>query len=289
MAVSAAPRQALRLLVLVAAVAGCGKSAAVCRQEAAQVDQLLHTMDTHRGVETRSVKLVLRADLPISDDDWAPVIELGPDGARLEAAPAAAVPFPQAMEMVRVRFRERGAMTPVQLAIDQATPWSTVVAMLDAMQVANEHRVSLVFARPASTVAPPPRTPLDDQLDQMLANAGPSERATRLAGEVSRLVKGCQSVMRLFGAVSPDARVSKEQLFVDGLAPALVACRCQCDVPALQSLMWRVMANRFPTTSRTLELGGETDELRLPGSTPWRDASRQIAVKTVGLRPVVAP
>ena len=51
-------------------------------------------------------------------------------------------------------------------------------------------------------------------------------------------------------------------------------CRCKCDVPALKSLMYRLLANRAPTTTLHVKLRGE--KLALRGELPWAETSLQL-------------
>ena len=277
------------LMCLAVSLASCGNSERACRAKAEALGAVLREADTRRGIETRHVKLVLRTDLPLVPDAWGSVIELGSEGAWTPWRDVGASPFAAVLDLERAA-RERlpgHADEPFQLAIDAATPWKMVVEALDAIGAAGAQRVEIVFARPPAERSPPPRTALDDELDAIL-RAAPSERATMFAARIRDVVEGCDAVKRLFGSVASSDRASKEELFITGLPPALIACDCACDVPALTSAMWRLMSNEHPTTTLTLALGGEHEILALPGSTTWREASTKLGRGTRGLRARVA-
>lgn len=281
----------LVVVCLAVCLASCGKSKQACRAEAEALGQLLRDADTSRGVATEHAKLVVRTDLPLAPDDRGTVVELWPGGAWTWGSDRPGEPIAAILERVReqaARYGRAGEAPPaVQLAIDAATPWQRVVEALDTIAAHGDPRVLIVFARPPSKHTPPPRTSLDRELDAILLEE-PAERATRLAERISKLVEDCAAVKQLFASVAGDDGTSKEEYFITGLPPALIACECKCDVPALASAMWRVMANAHPTTTLALSLGEPNALLELPAATPWQEASARLTPGTRGIRARVA-
>lgn len=265
-------RSSIVSLGLAVALAGCGKSKAQCRKEAEDLGQTLSAMDRSMGVETRFVKPVLRTDLPLTTDQSGQVMELSAAGTRVRfVADDPAPPEVALASLSSVRRAE--PFEGLLLAIDEATPWSQVGELFDALEKAGARRVQVVFARPPTKQQPPPRSAVDQRLDAITVDVGPADKAVAIAKLAEELIADCDAVGQLFGALGGAAE-SKADRLVAGLPPALIACNCKCDVPSLKSLMWRILANQPPTTTVSLKLPPAA--LELPAQTPWREASQQL-------------
>lgn len=265
-----------RILVVGLLLLSCGKSKDVCRREAEELAEMFWTMDSHRGIPTRSVKLVLRDDLPIATDESGPVLELSSEGVTNFAA----LETPQGIDAVLESLLQRwpGPRRPaVLLAIDAATPWGQVVAVLQALQNKQFKELSLVFARKPPAQQPPPHSSIDERIAAIEKDAQPSEKATQLARVMSEVVKDCESIKTLFSSVTGQG--DNAQLMMNGIPPALIECNCKCDVRAVQSMMFRILANRAPTTSLHLKLGGE-GALFFPADVTWAEASTRLSSAT---------
>ncbi len=264
------PRPRRLPLVLVLALvlgAGCGKSAETCQRESADLAAIFQGMDTRLGVETQFVRLARRDDLPVAPDIFGERLEVSEAGFWLAGRDAAPGDVDHVLAQVRERARGRPLPT-LLLAIDAQAPWQRVVELFEALQGNAFDSALLVFARTPIVSTPPPRTPFDEELDA-LEKAAPSDRAERLAKLVSQLIRECQATKDLFASVAPTE--DKAKFIMDGLPPALVACRCRTDVPALKSLMYRLLANRAPTTTLRVTFGGA--EVAHRGNVPWAEAS----------------
>jgi hypothetical protein len=257
-------------------LAGCSKSKAECRKQADDLGTTLRGMDRSSGVETRHVKPVLRTDLPVTDEVGGWVIELSAEGAQVaglvEKADSAEAALAAILRVGRGDPSE--TLGRLQIAIDGSTPWIRVAELLRALDAVSARQVTFVFARPPSTQQPPARSSIDPELDAITSDTDPSNKAMKVAQLASKLVAECPEVSALFDSVSETGR--KEDTLIAGLPPALIACNCKCDVPALKSLMWRLLANQHPTTTLTLTFGGTGPALGFPSVTPWSEASLQI-------------
>jgi hypothetical protein len=230
---------------------------------------MFQAMDTRRGIETRFVKLVPRDDLPIAPDEYGTVIEVTSQGVHTRGL----LEF-QDMASLLARILEnwRHEKKPeLLLAIDASTPWKKVVEVFGALEASGFQDVGLVFSRKAVAMTPPPKSAIDGQLDAA-EKADPSDRATKVAELATEVVKDCESIKSLFASIDGG---DKTTAMIEGLPPALIECNCKCDVAALKSLFFRLLANRAPTTTIHVTLRGEA--LSLNETLPWADASKQMA------------
>lgn len=258
----------LPIFVLTIGLWACGKSKETCQREAADVATMFASMDTTRGIETRFVKLVRRDDLAIAPDEFGVVLEVSAEGVRTYGV----TETPQDLESVLGLITQRNAKPFVLLAIDAATPWKNVAAIFATLEARGFAEVGLVFARKPVESQPPPRSAIDDKLDEA-EKAPPGDRATKAAQLATELVRDCEAIHALFTDVSGNDDKAKHM--IDGLPPALVECRCRCDVPSLKSLMYRLLVNRAPTTTIHVKLGGK--ELALAESALWSEAALKLS------------
>ena len=258
------------IFLLTIGLFGCGKSKETCQRESADLATMFASMDTKRGIETRFVKLVQRDELPIAADEFGVVLEVSAEGIR--SAGITETPSEPQVVIDLLLQKWRGSKLPrLILAIDSGVHWLQLTSLFTGLEATGFSEVALVFARKAVTSTPPPRTAFDLKLDEA-EKAMPSERATQVAQLASELVKDCEAINTLFASVGGEE--DKTNTMIKGLPPALVECRCKCDVPALKSLMYRLLANRAPTTTIHVKLRGE--KLALRGELAWSETSLQL-------------
>jgi hypothetical protein len=239
-----------------------GPSAAECREQADALTALLREANSDPPVVSfpSGTKLVTRTDLPRS--------EKPPRGMQVLVGD----PRPVAAQLDAHSMSQRASRRAL-FVIGQDTPWRDVV---DAFEAAKQHDVSEIgfaFAAPVVELKPPPRSSVDDQLDQVMK--GPeSDRATGVAELMTKPIARCASLKNLFGAVSSDD--DKAAILIEGTRESLIECSCNADIPAIRSLMWRVLAN--PTPTRVLIVGTKQPATRISAKAdaPWKDVQARL-------------
>ena len=272
------------LLLLVA----CGKKHSDCIAEANELSHFLTTMDHDPPIlGLDDVKLLARPELPHTKLVRAPGIVVGATKTTLDGRAVTDDQLAEALDRER-RFVEsvpRLAKEPrrVYLAIDEAAPWQRVVSAVSVAQRAGFVKGGFAFARPAAT-PPPPRAPIDDDLDQIMKDDNPSDRATKVAKLTSEAIKSCDALMHELGSVAA-TEGDKADIILHAVGPALVECNCNTDLPAVRSLMWRIAGNPHPVNVLEVDLDPRVNPLELPAATPWREASRHLSTHTAALWP----
>ena len=276
------PRPLLVLLMLAACSGGSGMPAGQCRREAEALVASLHAVDSGPSPLwiPPEVELVPRPDLGKDVPADAPTLVVGVDAIRLQGMQVATYELRERLLALRAqalddaaRHPERAGPTPdtVVLVIDRRARWSRIVDAWQIARAAGLRAPVLVFGAPV-TVTPPPRAPIDDALDAILRSDS-GQRAAELAALVSREVKSCPSLVRLFGAIASDDGTSKSQTLIDGMAPALVECRCRVNLANLHSVFWHVLADTHPVTTLALDPAAPETVIGLPATATWADAA----------------
>lgn len=246
--------------LLVGACGDGGKDPAVCRREAAELSQLLSTMDHEVAVFLMpGMTLVTRTDLPPTSFAYGRTVMIRPGGATVDGRP----------------LDESLTFDPgdlVHVAIDEAASWEEVARTLVRLEELGVTRPALVFGKTPAPVTKPPRSTIDDDLDALMASEEAGNKATELARMMEKVVKGCAPLQEAFGAVAGVEGESKADTLIRSIEPSLVRCNCNLDVPAFRSIMFRVLYVEKPTSSFriTLDRGGAA--IALSATTPWREA-----------------
>jgi hypothetical protein len=280
----------MRLVVLLFVVA-CGKKQSDCLAEANELSRFLTAMDHEppiAGVE--DIKLVARTDLPRTAMHEAPGIVIGPKSTMVDGRAVTTDQLGVELDKKR-RFIEsypRLANEPrrVYIAVDEATPWQSVVSVVDTAHRAGFVKAAFAFARPAST-PPPPRAPIDDDIDRIIKGGDPSDRASKIAKLTQETVKSCDELTGVFKSVAA-TEGDKADFILGAVGPALVGCNCKADLPAVRSLMWRIAGNPHPVNVIEVDLDPHANPLELPAATPWREASKHLSIHTVALNPLAS-
>jgi hypothetical protein len=286
------------VVVVVAAIAGCGggggNDAATCKREAAELATLLRTMDHEVQVFVMDgVHLVTRTDVPSVGGSFAPTVVVTATGEIQAMGEALAGPaLAERLELEHRRIADRGLggeLDPsrVNLVVDAAAPWSAVERAVGAAYGAGFVRPAFIFERPPTRVTPPPRSPIDDQLDALEASDDTSNKATRLAKMLEPVIRGCAPIERAFGRVAGVSGKSIADALIDAIEPSLVACNCRVDLPALRSILYRLFHVSRVTTALEVTLDPSGRALAPAPAAAWRDASQ--ALPTDGSPVWIAP
>lgn len=250
-------------------------AAATCTTEADALAASLRTAGLHGGAwASFDLALVPRPELTAEAPSDTPQLELGVDGTSFDGVVLGPSELRDRLAAAYRRQEERRALEPdrpdpavITLQIDGRVPWSRVVEAWRAAHDAGMRAPVFVFAAPAPT--PPPRAPIDDELDAL-----PDGRRAAGYGELlARELAPCPALVRAFDQLATYLGDDRPRRQVDALARALVACRCAVDLPALRAVLWRVLVNPRPVTSLRFDAAAPATPLALPASMPWAEAS----------------
>jgi len=279
----------MKLAVCIAiALAGCGgRSKESCRADADALAKLLASTDHEPPtLFVRGVKLVERTDLTRSELQDAPVIRASIDAIVFRDATVDPGDLRARLSATRREYDDEMARHPIQgvdvariyFMIDAGTPWSRVAAIVGDADAAGFGHPAFVFARPLGA-SPPPRAPIDDELDA-IASGDPANHISKLAEVTRRVIDGCPAMIQVFGNVAATEGGSKADALIAGIAPALVECNCNLDVPAFRSVMWHMLVNEHPTSTLAVTIDPSAAPIELPGITSWREASKRLTRDT---------
>lgn len=158
--------------------------------------------------------------------------------------------------------------TPVLLAIDAATPWSVVVAVVQAAERGGAGSLVLLFHAGTSKVTPPPPDPSDQQPKPYLFTRCDTAKA----------------VMDKLGDAD-----DKSRTLVDELPRAIEACACRVDQAALRRWLWSLWYRdqpEMPMTSVVLSVAAGGVPLTMAASTPWSAAHVAVVAAARAGKPV---
>ena len=253
----------IRLVLVMLAVAGCHKKdAGSCRTDAAELAQFLAGLD-HGPVELalRDTKLVERGELPaLTKATWPNLILHG--GIAIDGRDVS-------VDEIGAALGARGK-GDYGLAIDASETWGHVDAAIVAAKLGGFDRAHFVFARPGKAT-PPPRVPIDDQLDAVFAHQHLDELLTLTNETVSR----CPALVRTFGHVSPSTGDKSAEILSE-LTPALLDCDCNVDLDALRSILYRLYSMPRPDTELVVTIADGAPVVMLPATMSWREASQHL-------------
>lgn len=249
---------------------GSGKSPSECRAQAEELGTFL--MTTPHGsivyVKTPELELVKRTGLTARPDETSMILTVTRKDVMFRGMPVRTLD--EVIDRVR---RLRPGLDHAELQIDRATPWSKVVELVDGLRGNGFTKLGLEFDNGA-TLPPPPRSSVDDKLDAIINGPDDNERAVKIAKLAEDVIKDCPALMRDMGRVSSETAESKADVIIKSLAPALIECGCDVEMPALRSIMWR-LTNSPPNVNVITFDPNTGDKLALPGATTWDDASKR--------------
>jgi hypothetical protein len=171
----------------------------------------------------------------------------------------------------------------IALQIDRATPWAEVVAVSEATARTEFTHQYFVFARHPDT-PPPPRTPIDDRIEQLLAN-DPYTR--EVADVVSEVFAPCPALVELqHQPLAPDE--DRGELLIASAETALNECDCAADPEAVRSVIWQVVGSRHPINVVDVYVSEDAPQLAFAATARWADAAVWLEYGAE-IRLVVAP
>jgi hypothetical protein len=275
--------RAIAMLVLAAAACGGGKDPGVCRREAHELGELLATIGQDMpAFYAGDATLVTRADIPPVWPGYGPMIVLTADEATYNGEPfdsrEAADRLASEREVAHMRAAGGRPVDDelVVLVIDEAARWADVARIAQTLHERGFRRPALAFARPPSPVTRPPRSKIDDELDAIIASDDASNKATRFAKLVEKVIKGCPPLGKAFGAVAAVDGESKAETIIRAIEPSLVKCNCNVDMPSFSSAMFRLLYVEKPQSFLRITLDPTATPLVLPPETLWRDANAKL-------------
>ncbi len=274
--------------VTAAGVAGCGSNdPGACRRQANELATLLATMDHEPTmIAPGDASLVVREDLSSATMPFATVVMVTPAtvsiaGRRVQMADLEDELLSAHRRVVEDAelYGRRGApedTTLVYLVVDEAALWGRVGQVTAAAHAAGFTRPAFVFARPPAPITKPPRSPIDDDLDRLMATEEAGNKATELARMTQGVVKTCPAMVRVFGAIASEGGGSKADTLIRGIEPALVDCNCNLDLPAFRSIMFRLLYTSQPTGALRVTLDPAQPPVAVAADTPWRVAAARL-------------
>jgi len=276
-----------RTMPLIVALFACGKSKAQCKTDVDELMAFFHAMDHSMPLYWGDdVKLVERPDLPKKTPAEAPVV-LVAKTVRMNGVEIAVDTLTERLSASREKIQQNIAMGKVSrshppdaneivLVIDASASWDKVAQVAQAAAAAGFTHPAIAFGLPVTT-KPPPRVPVDDKLDELKKMDASGNKATELANLMSKIVKNCKPLQKAFGSVASDEGVDKAQLLIEEMGPALLACNCDVDIPALRNVFYAVANNPHPATVIHLDLTKGGKPIALPAATMWSEAQKQLA------------
>jgi hypothetical protein len=266
-------------IAIVVVVAGCSKKdAGSCRTDAAELAQFLAGVD--RGpvaLALGDTTLVERGELPTLTKVAWPSLTLH-RAASIDGREVSVDEIGAALAARATSSRDYG------LAIDASEAWSRVAAAIHAAKLAGFDRPHFVFARPDKGT-PPPRAPIDDQLDTVFAH----RRVDEIAALANEAVSRCPALMKAFGSTS--ASTDKSAEILSQLTPALIDCDCNVDLAGLRSILYRLYSLPRPDSELVTTIEDGAPVVMLPAAMSWRDASQHIdrSATTIDVKPLFPP
>jgi hypothetical protein len=258
----------MRSIVLVLALAACGKAAASdCEARAPELAAWIDPIDREgASAIALSTHLVEARDLPLARRERAPMVAGTRAAITVDGVPAET---PSALTDALTAARgERAAR--VLFAIETDAPMDRVATATEAAAVAGFTDAGVLFQRPSSG-APPPASSIDAELDAMRASPDPNN-ATKLARLGARLVADCKEMGDAFARVTPEAVEDKGRAIVAAVRPSLIACGCKVPMDDFRSFLFAVMGPGGRPANTIADVTLDGGAAPVTGAT-WADAA----------------
>jgi hypothetical protein len=170
----------------------------------------------------------------------------------------------------------------VGLAPTPNATWGKVVDAVHLLEDAGAEDVTFVFRRPMPT-RPPPQSKLSKRIEELWTKTDPSMRATELAKMFEETLEDCKSAKVVFGRIALVEPSAREDELRTNLAESIRECHCRCDLEAVQSLMWALLAPRIKAVTHRVRLPASTElddpttaTIAQPAAMPWSEAHREV-------------
>jgi hypothetical protein len=249
---------------LVVILVGCKKNAGECKTETDALVTLLRGTDPPIGTPY-GLTVDLKADRILID------------GKRVELEDLVAMLIEARQHVPASMRREIGEGSGgVFIRVDDSVPWSRVVALSQKLDAGAFDHPTFFSAR-APKNAPPPRSPIDDELDKQLGSddSGGNE-ATALANAMTKVFKPCKPLDKVFHTLASEDGGDRRERMLLSMSEALPECSCDVDMPALRSVMYRLYQDPHPADAHKIVLAKAGKPIALPAATLWKDAAKQL-------------
>lgn len=248
----------MKYVLIAFVLVACGKRSepGQCRKDAEALVTLLREANTDPPqVYAYDAKLVSRTDL-------ARIPDL-PRGLELRVGHFDSIEQQRARMPTRYADTKRG-----YLIIDEDTSWAAVVNAFDEAKAGGITEIGFVYVQPVE-IKKIPRSSVDDELDK-LTKSDAADKATKVAELMTKEIKSCPSLQKLFGAVASEEG-DKATYLIEGIPEALVGCECRANLPAIRSIMHRIIANPTPTRILVVTTTEPTTKIAAKAAARWKD------------------
>jgi hypothetical protein len=260
-------------LLAVVVLAGCKNEEIDCGQRAHELDKWIKAIPRAGHLDQLEHEVVMIPDSVKTSETRDPTTILVVDDKKITVWGS------EVNSEVVANIVEQGS---VGLAPTPNATWAKVVEAVHLLEDARAEEVTFVFRR-AMPTRPPPQSKLSKRLDDLRTKTAPSERAVALADLFKETFEDCKSAKVVFGRIAGVDSYRKEDELRTNLAAAIRECHCQCDLEAVQSLMWALLAPRIKAVTHRVPLarmGGLEEpgvaEIAQPATTPWSQAHREV-------------
>lgn len=160
----------------------------------------------------------------------------------------------------------------VLLMLEQATPWSKVVEVLEVVRA--DRLVPVIVFETELAVSAPPRSAYDEGI---AASSVYPPKPGQKSGQAVRdaVIDPCPTLGKLWREMRGEG-VDRTQTAVAGITKALIGCTCSTDLASVRSLFWDLIVVRNKATAIVFDKP-PTETLALPAATTWAEASKQVA------------
>lgn len=239
-----------------------------CKIEATSIGKFLADTPHDRSplLRRRGFSLAKRTDLT-ADVPVAPVLS----ASALETTFQGQVAENRAA-LVKLLRASAKRSKQVVLMLEQATPWSKVVEILEVVRA--ERLVGVLVFETELAVQPPPRSAYDDG---MAAAGGYPPKPGQKSAQAVRdaVIDPCPTLGKLWSEMRGEG-VDRTQTAIAGITKALIGCTCSTDLASVRSLFWDLVVVRTKATAIVFDTP-PTETLALPAATTWAEASKQVA------------
>jgi hypothetical protein len=186
--------------------------------------------------------------------------------------------------------------TGVVVLVEGTTPWSSVVAIANAVPKTTRAQVSFVFESSApSAVETPPVSSIDADLAEIrrrVRSDNPDGTTAMPLDPSARVFKDCPGGLEILPKVADVSPIERDATLVDLLLAALAACDCRVEMPAVQRLMWAWWGreNGAQLVGVTIAMASTAKDgtvVKAAPTTPWSEAHKAVVDAAKAAKPLV--
>lgn len=298
----------MRHVVVAALVIGCSSKAtptagdAACVDATAQLGVWLRSLVAEGSTSllldgTKLARLDDATRKPIAE---APTVYVDADRVVFQGRLLATVPLEDGGAAIRDALAATPRGPDTLFVVAAKTPWSAVAATAMAAAAANRTHVTFVFEAGAGGKTPrPPRSAVDQQLDELARPADSSQPAPKLYAPddparppsvPDQVFARCPAVHEVFAKIgAAETTAEKDRLVAEGFPKAIATCGCKVEIASVQRLMWSWY--RRDSSPDTLGVGVElaTDKgtvVTAAPTAPWAEAANAVVAAARAGQPI---